>query len=177
MGRRHFTSIAHEGCSNNYVSRKKLVEITSAYQKIEFLHDEANAIQHQEKSNLRETKFIRGFYRKPVSLHQQNREIQEETKREREKLRQERKQELHKAVINPITGEGLNDNHRATLRVHPDKLLHDAQRPHNTKRNIKREELISNDGVSNKDYSVKAFFHSYDSYGPIAKQNTINDKI
>lgn len=49
----------------------------------------------------------------------------------------------------------------------PEYFIHDEKRPHKEKRNEKREKIIANEGLSvtKKDYSVKDYFKSYDSYG------------
>jgi hypothetical protein len=156
------------------VSRKKNVETNPhEYAQRDFLHDEAPHVSNQVNSNLRETRFSKGFFRKPHQSIQPERprvEMEQEREAKREQRVAHRQEYVRTNVkpTNPITGDNMEQKmvqHRS-IKAHPAKLLHDAQKPYIEKRNLRREELVKNDGLilTKKDYSVSDYFKEYHSY-------------
>jgi hypothetical protein len=141
----------------------------------EFLHDVGNAIGAQDNTDLRSTKFSKGFHRRPQNQINQDseRKMFEEVRDQRVQVQKaHRQQNLSKNLqtgSNPITGD-ISDSkipkdtpHR---KNYPElKFSHEAQRPHDDRRNVAREQFIASEGLSNtkKGYSVKEFFSSYDT--------------
>jgi uncharacterized membrane protein YkoI len=140
------------------------------------LHDVGEVVGPQNNADLRQTKFSKGFHRRPQNLINQDSERQmfEQIREQRINVQKaHRQQNLHKNLqtgSNPITGD-VNENkimkEVAQRKNYPElKFQHEAQRPHDDRRNTTRERFIASEGLTEtkKGYSVKEFFGSYDSY-------------
>lgn len=139
------------------------------------MHDVGVAIGEQKNSNLRETKFSRGFQRRSQANIQQGserkvQEIKEQRVSVQKAHRQKNLRETFEIGSNPITGQVDEKKILKYLPMrknYPEmKYAHDAQRHHDDGRNLAREHRIASEGLTTtkKAYSVKEFFSSYDSY-------------
>jgi len=122
-------------------SSKKIMPSEGTYQRKELLHDVGCAVAPQKNSSARETKFSRGFYRRPQTSIQQDRE-----RSELEKRKFERRRELEgraRCVLSPPSSNPLVsldntlvslDNTppklRTTLRTFENTMIHEEQKPH-----------------------------------------------
>lgn len=156
----------------------------------DFLHDAAAVTLAQEKSDVNETRFHAGFMRRQQQHIQQDaeRSMYSKQRTERKTLADNQRMEhltlqtYKSGMKDPIAGHVhqqtsskvkniekllLSENHQQLRKNFPEKRLDYSQQTNNTcKQNVQRQLRIQNEGLTEtkKNYSVKEFFTSYDSF-------------
>mmetsp|Transcript_1501 Transcript_1501/g.2257 ORF Transcript_1501/g.2257 Transcript_1501/m.2257 type:complete len:190 (-) Transcript_1501:40-609(-) len=172
----------------SYKTGKRCLEktLTHEYQKRDFLHDCGPVLDHTAYSG----KF-HGLKKKKeneCAPRMETEKQEEERKRRKDHRKELRRQFMEEKVHhpegyrNPITHEVYRKPTKSTITVFDEKPtgkkiyrakgnLHDDQRHElglakQSKRNKAREEKLGRDGcVRQKNFSVKEFFNSYESFG------------
>lgn len=131
MVRKHFDHSYTLSEPDNSITRRKHISASDHYAKKEFLHDVAPAVSTQVRSNSRETKFSRGFFRKPQTLIQQDRERKEleKVKEQRTAARNTSSATNYQPPRNPLLGDS-DKQPKPTVRVFENKFKQHEQPDH-----------------------------------------------